>query len=104
MLEVNKKNFGKEVLESDKPVIVDFWASWCSPCLAFAPTFEKIAEELKDYKFAKCNIDENQELAQEQGIMSIPCIVFYKKGKEAGRAVGNLTEEAFKDQIKSVLG
>lgn len=104
MLELNHQNFEAEVLKSDKPVIVDYYANWCSPCMAFGPTFEKIADELKDFKFAKCNIDENQEIAQAQQIMSIPCIVFYKKGKEAGRLQGNQSEESFKEQIKSILG
>ncbi len=103
VLEVNANNFGKEVLESKMPVVIDFWAGWCGPCKMLAPTFDKVAGEIKEMKFAKCNIDESQDLAQENGVMSIPCIIVFKDGKEAGRIVGNQPEDALKQQLLALL-
>ncbi len=103
MLGLSADNFKKEVLESKAPVVVDFWAEWCGPCHAMAPVFEKVAGEMREMKFAKCNIDENQDLAQENGIMSIPCIVVYRDGQEAGRIVGNQPEDALVQQLRAFL-
>jgi thioredoxin 1 len=103
VLEVSADNFKKEVLESKTPAIVDYYADWCGPCHAMAPTFEKVAGEMKEMKFAKCNIDANKDLAQENGIMSIPCIVVYKDGQEAGRIVGNQQEDALVQQLRAFL-
>lgn len=104
MLEVSSDNFAKEVLESKVPVVVDYWAEWCGPCKAMAPTFESVSKQFTGrMKFAKCNIDSNQEIASEQGIMSIPCIVVYKNGKEEGRLVGNQQEEILVQQLRTFL-
>ncbi len=103
VLEVSADNFAKEVLESKIPVAVDYWAGWCQPCKMLAPTFEKVAGEIKEMKFAKCNIDDNQALAQENLVMSIPCIVVFKEGQEAGRIVGNQPEDILKQQLLALL-
>jgi thioredoxin 1 len=86
---VTETTFEQEVLHSDKPVIVDFWAEWCGPCHAVAPVLDKIAEERSDeVKLVKVNIDEEQELARRYGIQSIPTIVLFKDGEPAAAAIG----------------
>lgn len=104
MLEVNAENFKREVLESKIPVVVDNYANWCQPCKMLAPIFEAVSKQLDGkMKFAKCNIDENNELASEQGVMSIPCLIIYKDGKEEGRLVGNQSEDILVQQLRTFL-
>lgn len=104
MLELTKDNWEEEVVKSDKPVVVDFWAPWCGPCVNFAPTFEKVAGELSMAKFAKVNTQDNPEPAQENGVRGIPCIIVYKDGKELDRIVGAFPEDAFKTKLIGLLG
>ena len=86
---ITKDNFENEVLNSDKPVLIDFWASWCGPCRMMSPVIDAIAEEMKDeVKVCKINIDEEQSLAVKYSVMSIPTFIVFKDGKEAGRSVG----------------
>ena len=103
MVEINSGNFGKEVLGSEKLVMVDFWAPWCVPCKVIAPTVDKIAEEHSDrIKVAKANIDEDPSLATELSIFNIPTIVFFKRGKEHSRLIGVNTKEAIDAKIERI--
>ncbi len=89
VINLNTNNFEEEVLKSDKPVLIDFWASWCGPCRMMSPVIDAIAEEMKDeVKVCKINIDEEQNLAVKYNVMSIPTFIVFKDGKEAGRSVG----------------
>jgi thioredoxin 1 len=86
---VTESSFDQEVLQSDTPVLVDFWAEWCGPCHAVSPILDKIAEERGDeLKLVKGNIDENQGLAQRYGVMSIPMMVLFKDGAPAAQTIG----------------
>ena len=87
-INVNKKNFNQEVLNSDKPVLLDFWAPWCGPCRMVSPVVDEIASERGDIKVGKVNVDEQPELAAQFGVMSIPTLVVMKNGKLANKTVG----------------
>ena len=103
MVEINSGNFGKEVLASEKVVLVDFWAPWCVPCKVIAPTVEKIASEHGDrVKVAKANVDDDPSLATELSIFNIPTIVFFKKGIEHSRLIGVNTKEAIEAKIEKI--
>ena len=99
-LEITKENFQKEVLESEKPVLIDFWATWCGPCQAVGPIVEEIAEERSEVKVCKVNVDEQPELAVKFRVMSIPTLILVKGGVEANRAVGARPKE----EILAFLG
>jgi thioredoxin 1 len=86
---VNKENFDSEVIKSDKPVIVDFWAEWCGPCKALAPILDEVASEVAGAKVVKVNVDEAGELAQQYGIRGIPTLIFFKDGEVKSTLVGN---------------
>lgn len=90
---VTKENFDSEVMQSEKPVFIDFWASWCGPCQMVAPVVEELSEEIPDVKFAKVNVDEQPELARQFQVMSIPTMVLLKKGKVVDTTVGAQPKE-----------
>lgn len=85
---INKSNFQNEVLNSEKPVLLDFWAPWCGPCRMVSPVVDEIASERGDIKVGKVNVDEQPELAAQFGVMSIPTLVVMKNGKLANKTVG----------------
>ncbi len=103
MLQITAENFESEVTNSDKPVVLDFWASWCGPCRMFAPIFEKVGEEMADtVKFAKVNVDEQEELARRFRVMSIPMLVVLKEGQPVKKTIGALGEEELRDFLREI--
>jgi len=85
---VTEATFDEQVLQSEKPVIVDFWAEWCGPCHAVSPVLDKIVEEHDDLRLVKVNIDEEQELASRYGVMSIPTMILFKDGEPSAAVIG----------------
>ncbi len=88
VIHINQNNFSSEVLQSDQPVLLDFWASWCGPCRTVSPILDEIAAERSDIKVGKINVDEQPELAAQFGVMSIPTLVVMKNGRVVNQAVG----------------
>ena len=93
-INININNFQSEVLNSDRPVLLDFWAPWCGPCRMVVPIVEEIAEERPDIKVGKVNVDEQSELAAQFGIMSIPTLVVIKDGKITNQSMGAKPKDA----------
>tara|TARA_B100000676_G_scaffold311788_1_gene383001 strand:- start:2455 stop:2778 length:324 start_codon:yes stop_codon:yes gene_type:complete len=99
-MEFTSDNFESEVINSDKPVLVDFWAEWCGPCKMLTPTIDSLAEEFHGKcSIGKLNVDDHSEVAAKYGIRSIPCLLFFKDGKVEKQVVGAVD----KDQIASIL-
>lgn len=104
MLELTKENFEHEVLKSNKPVLVDFWATWCMPCKMIAPIVQELSAVYKNKcKVAKLNIDDAMEIATRFGVMNIPTIILFKAGREYARIVGVVPKGDIIDKIEEVL-
>ena len=93
VITITKENFAQEVLQSEKPVLLDFWASWCGPCRMLSPVVDEVAEERTDVKVGKVNVDEQPELAGEYRIMSIPTLMVFRGGQAAAVKVGVTPKE-----------
>ena len=99
-----KENFNEEVMNSDVPVLVDFYADWCGPCKMMSPVVEKIAEKYVDVaKVGKVNVDDQQELARQFGIMSIPSFVFIKNGEKVDQAMGAMPSSALEARLARII-
>ena len=96
---VTEKTFEQEVLQSDSPVLVDFWAEWCGPCHAIAPVLDQIAEERDELKVVKLNIDEEPAVAQRYGVMSIPTLILFKDGEPQAAAVGAMPKSMLEQRL-----
>lgn len=100
----HEENFQKEVLESDIPVLVDFYADWCGPCKMMAPVLEKLADEYAGkVKIGKCDVDENMDLAEKYRVSSIPNMQLFKAGEPAAAFIGYMSEEALREKIEAAL-
>jgi thioredoxin 1 len=104
LVHINSTNWESEVLKSEKPVFVDFWAEWCGPCRMVGPVVEQISQSHADtLKVVKLNVDENQEIAMKYGIQSIPSLLIFNKGKEIGRTIGAASKDAYLKFINDSL-
>lgn len=98
------ENFPKEVLESEKPVLVDFWAAWCGPCRVLAPVIEELASELNGAaKVGKLNVDENPATAQQFGVRSIPTVLFFDKGQLVDSTIGVVPKDALQSKLEALV-
>ena len=100
-LHITNENFEAEVLQADKPVLVDFWASWCGPCRMLLPIIEEVAQEQTEIKVCKINVTEQPELADKYGVMTIPTLILFKNGEEVKRTTGAIPKTEVLDFIKN---
>jgi thioredoxin 1 len=104
ILEVEDSSFDSEVLQSDKPVLVDFWAPWCGPCKAIGPVVEELASDFGDkIKFAKCNVDDNPVTPGKYGIKAIPTLIFFKEGSVVDQITGMVAKSRLESSINNLL-
>lgn len=100
-MKITNHNFQEKVIQEEKPVLVDFWASWCRPCKMISPVVDEIAAEMEEIRVGKVNIDEELELAKQFKVMSIPTLLLFKKGKVVGTSVGLSTKQDILKMIQS---
>jgi thioredoxin 1 len=102
--DIDDSSFDAEILQSDKPAVVDFWAPWCGPCKAIAPVMEDLAGTYgEQIKFTKCNVDDNPVTPSKFGIKAIPTLIFFKQGKVVDQITGMVAKSKLEDSIKNVL-
>lgn len=102
---ITQENFEKEIAQSQLPVVIDVYATWCGPCQQMAPIFEDIAQELSSsYKFAKLNVDEAREISIKYGVTSVPTFIFIKNNEVQGKETGYMSKEDLTAKIKDILG
>ena len=99
-IDVSYKTFDDEVMQSDKPVLVDFWATWCGPCRMLGPVIKQIADENPDIKVCKVNVDDEQQLAMQFNVTSIPTVIAFKNGMEVSRSIGFVPKQKILDLVK----
>ena len=102
VIEITNEEEFNEIINSGKLVLADFFAEWCMPCLMLAPVIEELADEIKDAQFIKINTEDNSELSKKYNIMSIPCLIFFKKGKEIDRIIGLQSKENIEEKIENL--
>ena len=103
LFEVTDINFQAEVIEADRPVLVDFWAPWCGPCRVVGPVLEEIAEERSDLKVVKLNVDENQQTAATFEVLSIPTLILFKNGQVAKKVIGAYPKKRLEAELEPAL-
>ena len=103
VMELTNEEFNEIINNSHKVVVVDFFAEWCMPCVMLSPVLEDIAEEIKEAKFVKINVEDNQKIASKYNVSGIPCIIIFKEGKEVDRIIGNQSMDFIEEKIKKYL-
>jgi thioredoxin 1 len=104
IMDIDDRSFDSEIIQSDKPAVVDFWAPWCGPCKAIGPVIEELAESYgENIKFTKCNVDENPATPAKFGIKAIPTLIFFKDGKVVDQITGMVAKSKLEDTIKSIV-
>ena len=104
IVDIDDRSFDTEIIQSDKPAVVDFWAPWCGPCKAIGPVIEELANTYgENIKFTKCNVDENPATPAKFGIKAIPTLIFFKEGKVVDQITGMVAKSKLEDTIKSIV-
>jgi thioredoxin 1 len=103
IIDVTDDNFQAEVLESDTPTLVDFWAPWCGPCRIIAPSLEELNEEIENFRVVKLNVDENQVTAARYEVMSIPTLIVFKNGQPAKKIIGAMPKKRLQAELEPAL-